>query len=131
MIAVGLNNLRKNIEIARNKALLAFGEYVVTLWMWWVNNNKIENHHIIAKSSPKAAQARNIFVNKYHYNINSQINIAPIKYRLHKHLHNDVYYASVNAFIVEGDNRGGESLMLIHLAEIKTALLTLSAALIF
>ena len=81
MIAVGLNTLRKNIEIARNKALLAFGEYVVTLWMWWVNNNKLEDHHIIAKTSPKAAQARNIFVNKYRYNINSQINRASIKYR--------------------------------------------------
>ncbi len=131
MIAVGLNTLRKNIEIARNKALLAFGEYVVTLWMWWVNNNKLEDHHIIAKASPKAAQARNIFVNKYRHNINSQINRASIKYRLHKHLHNDVYYGAVNGYIVEGDNRGGESLMLIHLAEIKTALLTLSAALIF
>ena len=125
------NDFYNLVNKFKKEALLAFGEYILTIWMWWVDNGKQEHHHIIAKTSSKCATARRLFTVTYKYSINDEANMVWLKYRLHKHLHTDAYYFAVNTYTVLGNNLGGKYLFLAHLAEIKGALLLLNSSLIF
>lgn len=125
------NDFYNLVNKFKKEALLAFGEYILTIWMWWVDNGKQEHHHIIAKTSSKCYTARQLFTVTYKYNINDEANMVWLKYRLHKHLHTDAYYSAVNTYTVLGNNLGGKYLFLAHLAEIKGALTLLNATLIF
>lgn len=125
------NDFYDLVKKFKKEALLAFGEYVLSIWMWWVDNGKQEYHHIIARTSSKCSAARELFVVTYKYNINDEANMVWLKYRLHKHLHTNAYYSAVNAYTVLGNELGGKYMFLAHLAEIKGALSILNACLKF
>lgn len=125
------NRFKAIFTAFKKEAILAFGEYTLTLWMWWVDNGKLERHHIIARTSLKCADSRNVFTNTYGYSINDEANLVWLKYRFHKHLHTDSYYSAVNSYLLAGHNIGGKYLFLAHLAEIKGALIFTNGSLIF
>lgn len=111
------------VEIIKKAVTLTIAETAVTIWMWWKKDNKKdEHHHIIAKSAPKAYIARNLYLYKYKRDINAVENMIWLKYRLHKHLHTDIYYNAVNSYMVLGDRFNSLSIFLLHLQNIKTAL---------
>ncbi len=125
------NDFYSLIEKFKKEALLAFGEYLITIWMWRVDNGKRENHHIIAQTSQKCARSRRLLTVTYKYDINDEINTIYLKYRLHKHLHNDTYYYAVDNYTYLGHQLGGEVLFVAHLGAIWLALFKLNESLIF
>lgn len=125
------NEFYELVNKFKKEALLAFGEYALTIWMWWMDNGKREHHHIIAKTSAKCTTSRRLFTTTYKYDINDGANMIWLKYRFHKHLHTDAYYSAVDTYTVLGNKLGGKYLFLAHLAEIKGALLLLNESLIF
>ena len=68
-------------------------------------NHETEVHHIVAKSSPYASQARDI-LNTLGININSKSNTIRIKTGLHRRLHTHLYYGMVNAVIISAYKNG-------------------------
>ena len=64
-----------------------------------------ENHHIVAQNSSKALAAQKI-LSEAQISINDPLNLVPVRYYLHKHLHTDLYYFTVNNFMKStGGNR--------------------------
>ena len=68
-------------------------------------NHTTEVHHIVAKSSPYASQARDI-LNTLGISINSEHNKVEIKTGLHRRLHTHLYYGMVNAVIISAYKNG-------------------------
>ena len=60
--------------------------------------NRNELHHIVAKSSFRAAPARYI-LSQVKMSVDNSCNLVSIPYNLHRHLHSGVYYLSVNTFM--------------------------------
>lgn len=64
-----------------------------------------ENHHIVAQNSSKAKVAQDM-LGMAQISINDPLNLVPVRYYLHKHLHTDLYYFTVNNFMKStGGNR--------------------------
>ena len=60
--------------------------------------NRNELHHIVAKSSFRAAPARYI-LSQVKMSVDNSCNLVSIPYNLHRHLHSGAYYLSVNTFM--------------------------------
>lgn len=125
------NNFRSLIEKFKKAAVLVFSEYCITLWMWWNNPKKGQDHHIIARTAMKCYESRRLLTQVYGVGISDEKNLIHLKYRFHKHLHTNAYYYSVDYYTRLGSKLGGKKLFLLHLREIKIALFYLNEGLAF
>lgn len=71
-----------------------------------IKSAKLEVHHIVAKADPRANEARTYCQNVGINVVIEPHNLVPIKSRLHRKLHTNAYYDSVNAIIKV--NRGSK-----------------------
>ena len=62
-------------------------------------NHSSERHHIVARTSLKAAAAQSV-LKTLGIDINSEENLVSLSYGFHRILHTNVYYAFVNYMIV-------------------------------
>ena len=69
------------------------------------NDNSTHNHHIVAKGSFRAEEARKV-LESVNININSQDNLIALKKTVHYYVHTEVYYAIVNQRVIDAYNRG-------------------------
>lgn len=56
-------------------------------------------HHIVAQNDPRASLARLILEDYLHISVNSIINLVPVKETVHRRLHNNWYYLTVNHMV--------------------------------
>lgn len=127
-----INDFSKVVKELKKAATLAFDSYVVTIWMWWNNNRHDEHHHIISQNASRCYESRRLFTVVYGHDIDDwKLNMIWLKFRLHKHLHTNAYYDTVNEYLLLGNRLGGENIFLAHLREIKNVLRTLNDSLVF
>lgn len=63
------------------------------------DTTETERHHIIARTAMKMAKAREIWVEKCKYSINNIRNLVDINKNLHKALHTNLWYTSMDNYI--------------------------------
>ena len=87
-------------------------------------------HHIIARTADRARLAQHVWTIELRESINSSRNLVPINQNFHQHLHNIIYYDSVNCIIGMAYYKNGlmdkRKRVYAALSVIKTFLLSVS-----
>ena len=67
-----------------------------------------ESHHIAAKQSKKAAEARAILEEIFPDGVENPLNKVDLKTSVHRRVHTNLYYATVNSLVVYAYDSAGE-----------------------
>ena len=70
--------------------------------------SETESHHIAAKGSYKAAEARAILEELFPQGVESPANKVDLLTRVHRRVHTNLYYATVNSIIVYAYEAAGD-----------------------
>ena len=130
-----LNSALKNVDKHTAKHLECIAVALIAAYALAhtrAKNSKRELHHIVAQKAARAVYARTILI-AVKISVNSEVNTASIKYNLHRRLHTNIYYDSVNAAVITAYGSANTSsrkktAVMSVLAGIKVILLGLSRA---
>lgn len=65
-------------------------------WLSGVKDNKTEVHHIIAQKDGRHQKPHDTLTITFGQSIHCKENLIPLKYRLHKHIHTNLYFITTN-----------------------------------
>ncbi len=88
-------NIKNLLDSLRNILIAAALSKLVWSWLSWLtgdNCDRYEVHHIIAQKHYLHEEPRNALTKIFNKNIDCEENLIPLRYRLHKHLHTNLYF---------------------------------------
>ena len=94
-----------------------------------VKRYETELHHIIARNAWRMQCSRNIWVDKCKNSINDSRNLVYVNYNLHRVMHTNMWYSTVDNYVQVAYKEGGEKQVVDCLKAIKLILQVASAGL--